>query len=87
MLRSGGVAPLIFNLGTRTHQKCCAIHSFAGFNIPWDMTTLVTGLSTIAVQWYSSMTLYSGQEVRYPEFYVCRVSLQSRQCLRMGVIV
>ena len=60
MLRSGCVAPLILNLGTRTHQKC-AIHSFAGFNITWDMTTLVTGLSTIAVHWYSSMTLYSGQ--------------------------
>ena len=75
MWRSGGVAPLILNLGTRTHQKCCAIRSFARFNITLDITTLVTGLSTIAVHWYSGMILYSDQEVCYPGFYASVVSL------------
>jgi len=70
MLRSGVVAPLILNLGTRTYQKCYAIHSFARVNITLNMTALVAGLSTIAAQWYSGMTLYSGQEVRYPGVYV-----------------
>jgi len=80
MWRSGGVAPLIPNLGRGMHEKCYAFRSFARFNITWDITALVRGLSTIAVQWYNGMTLYSGREV-------CRVSLQSRQRLRIGVIV
>ena len=68
MWRSGGVAPLILNLGTRTHQKCYAFLSFARFNITWDMTTLVTRVSTMTVQWYSGMTLYSVRQSVIPDF-------------------
>jgi hypothetical protein len=39
--------------------------------------TLVTGLATIAVHWYGGMTMYSGQEVCYPGFYVSVACLSS----------